>query len=137
MSGKVNLTRWDVRGANLRGADPGGTYLSDTNRRNANLSSKNLRGTDLSCCDLRRANLGSTNLSGSTFGGAYLCGTMREVKDNDQREEVSHTKRLPVRKMPISLFGTPSQGPVLWVWMHDLRPFRNDISAIFSHSIVN
>src|SRR5215831_7977308 len=98
MPGKVNLTRGDVRGANLGGADPRGAYLSDTNRRNANLSSKNFRGRDLSCCDPRRANLGRTNLSGSNFSGAYLGGPMREVKDDDQREEVSHRSVRRVRK---------------------------------------
>ena len=73
----ANLRRADLSGADLRradlsGADLSGANLSDANLRRANLSDANLRRADLSGADLSDANLRGANLSGADLSGADL-----------------------------------------------------------------
>ena len=63
------LSRADLRGANLRGADLRGAILSE-----ANLSGADLRGAYLGDANLSRADLSEANLSGAYLGDA-LCDT--------------------------------------------------------------
>ena len=62
----------NLRGANLRGADLRGANLSEANLRGADLSEANLRGADLSEANLSEANLSDANLRGADLRGADL-----------------------------------------------------------------
>ena len=64
---KKAILDYDLRGADLRGAN-----LSDANLRGANLSDANLKGANLSDADLRGANLSGANLSDANLKGANL-----------------------------------------------------------------
>ena len=72
--------RCNLRGANLRDANPcdanlRGANLCDANLRGANLRGANLRGADLSpCANLRGANLCGANPCGADLCDANLCG---------------------------------------------------------------
>ena len=66
---KKAILDYDLRGANLRGANLRGADL-----RGANLSEANLRGADLSDANLRGADLSEANLSDANLRGADLRG---------------------------------------------------------------
>ena len=66
----ANLTDADLRGANLRGAN-----LRGANLRGANLRGADLRGANLRGADLRGANLRGADLRGTDLRGADLRGT--------------------------------------------------------------
>ena len=61
-------------GANLRGANLSGAYLSGANLRDANLSGANLSGAYLRGAYLRDADLSGANLRGAYLSGANLRG---------------------------------------------------------------
>ena len=78
----ADLSKADLRGANLRranlseaalrGADLSEANLCKADLRGADLSGANLRGANLSGADLRRANLHWADLSGANLRGADL-----------------------------------------------------------------
>ena len=57
----------DLSRANLKGADLVGTYLAGADLRNADLRGANLDGADLRHADLRGAYLGGVNLKEAFF----------------------------------------------------------------------
>ena len=61
----ANLSGADLRGADLRGADLSGADLRGADLRGANLSRANLSGADLRGANLSRADLSRANLSGA------------------------------------------------------------------------
>ena len=95
---KVDLSKADLSGFNLREIDLGGTDLSEANLTGAYLKEVNLRGanlekTNLEEADLRGANLEGINLRGANLKGANLRranlegADLREANlDDDQRE---------------------------------------------------
>ena len=69
-----DLRRADLSGANLRRADLSGADLSGANLSDADLSGADLRGANLSDADLSGADLSGANLSGANLSGADLRG---------------------------------------------------------------
>ena len=70
----ANLRRANLSGANLSGANLSGANLRRANLSGANLSGANLRRADLSGANLSGANLRRANLSGANLSGANLSG---------------------------------------------------------------
>jgi uncharacterized protein YjbI with pentapeptide repeats len=70
----TDLSRANLRGANLREANLRGAFLIEANLRGANLIGANLSGTDLWGADLSEANLSEADLSGANLRGANLSG---------------------------------------------------------------
>ena len=73
---KKAVLDYNLRGADLRGAD-----LSNANLRDADLSNANLRGADLSNANLWDANLRGADLSNANLWGADLRGA--NLRDAD------------------------------------------------------
>ena len=67
-----DLRRANLSGANLRRADLSGADLRRANLSGANLSGANLSDADLSGANLRRADLSDADLSGADLSGADL-----------------------------------------------------------------
>ncbi|MFS0519599.1 pentapeptide repeat-containing protein [Nostoc sp. UIC 10607] len=70
-----NLSKANLKKANLRGANFSKANLKKANLRGADLSEANLTNTNLSGADLSGANLTNTNLSGADLSGANLTNT--------------------------------------------------------------
>ena len=70
----ANLTRANLYGADLSGANLSGANLTRANLYGANLSDANLSGANLYGADLSGANLTRANLSGANLYGANLSG---------------------------------------------------------------
>ena len=68
----------DLSRADLRWADLSGAYLSEADLSGANLSGADLSGADLSGANLRWANLSGADLSGANL--RYITGNNNEVK---------------------------------------------------------
>ena len=68
----ADLSDASLRGANLRGADLSDASLRGANLRGADLSNANLRGAGLSEADLSNANLRGADLRGANLRGADL-----------------------------------------------------------------
>jgi uncharacterized protein YjbI with pentapeptide repeats len=64
---ECDLSRVNLRGADLRGCDFNGAYLRWADLRGCDLRGANLRWTDLRGCDLRGANLELADLSFAKF----------------------------------------------------------------------
>ena len=67
---RADLSRADLSGANLYGADLSRAYLSGANLSGADLSRAYLSGADLSGADLSGANLSTADLSGADLSTA-------------------------------------------------------------------
>jgi len=70
----VDLSRANLRGANLRDTNLHGVDLRRANLGGAHLSGANLHGADLSGADLSGADLSGANLHGVDLSGADLIG---------------------------------------------------------------
>lgn len=68
----ADLTRVDLKDANLEGANLAGAKLYLANLANANLQGANLQGAALGGADLANADLRGANLTGAILEGAYL-----------------------------------------------------------------
>ena len=69
---KKAILDYDLRGADLRGANLSEANLRGADLRGANLSEANLRGADLSEANLSEADLRGANLRGANLGDADL-----------------------------------------------------------------
>jgi uncharacterized protein YjbI with pentapeptide repeats len=81
---KANLRKANLNGAHLIDANLSGANLSKANLREASLDSANLTGADLSKADLSEASLSRANLTGVDLGEAIL--SWSDLVDADLRE---------------------------------------------------
>ena len=70
----ADLTRADLRGANLKGANLRGANLKGANLRGANLKGANLKEADLKGANLKEADLSRADLLGADLSRADLLG---------------------------------------------------------------
>jgi uncharacterized protein YjbI with pentapeptide repeats len=70
----LDLSRTNLRGANLDGANLDGAYLNRANLNGAYLDGANLNQANLYRANLKGANLGGANLIGANLNGANLIG---------------------------------------------------------------
>lgn len=111
---RASLSRCDLQGANLKGADLSYSELSETILREANL-----RGVDLSYADLEQANLQDVDLR-----GALLIGTNLRQTDLSKAQllgaDYDHTTQFPkgfdpIRaglKLKVNLDGSLKDAPI-------------------------
>ena len=78
----ANLIRTDLFSANLIGADLSGVNLTQTNLREANLSKADLQGADLREICLQDTNLSRANLVGADLSRSKLSGTDTKKLEN-------------------------------------------------------
>jgi uncharacterized protein YjbI with pentapeptide repeats len=72
LSGEVNLSRTDLREADLQWANLSGANLEEANLSRVNLCEANLSKANLSAASLEEANLSRVNLSWANLSGANL-----------------------------------------------------------------
>ena len=72
---QINLSRADLRGANINNAHLNGANLSNAHLNGANLSYASLTSANLSRADLSNAHLRSIDLAGANLSGADLSFT--------------------------------------------------------------
>ncbi|MDJ0532197.1 MAG: pentapeptide repeat-containing protein [Xenococcaceae cyanobacterium MO_207.B15] len=74
LSNLINLTRKDLRNANLIGANLSDSWLHQSDLRNADLSNSNARRTRFNNTDLRGVNFSNADVTSANFCGADLRG---------------------------------------------------------------
>ena len=92
----LDLSKTDIRGANLIGADLGGASFWDADLRRAYLSDANLVRAYLSDANLVRADLGGANLRGADLSRADLSNARDLTQEQIDGAKGDSTTKLPV-----------------------------------------
>ena len=100
---KKDFSRYNLKGANLIGADLEDYKLENADLKDANFTGANLTGANFKDADLTDAILENTDFERATLKGANLKGADLSKVKNLTREQLESTKGVDMEKLPAYL----------------------------------